>query len=376
MTLRLGVTTDVDLAPLFFPLEAGWVALPEGATAYTKPLPGLETALLEGSLDVAPISPLIYAHNQSFLRLLPVPVRATDLASDTIFLLSTKRLDQLDKARVAISPNSATGEALLKIIATKYYGITPETFAVASEAAALESLQGTAQTCVVSGEPAMRAVGWAKSKGYFVEDLTKAWWIMTGLPLPTTLFAVRQGWTVEEPNSADLARRLMLAFRRATQTSSEQRPTLLEHNETRTGLPAEALDAHFRTQRYELNEAQLRGLLEFYRRAAVAGLAPLVEDLAFFPALSPLAPTPAPPPRRSQAEAERPRPAASAPAGRDRLGPAQDGGRPSRNNNPRPRSGSRRSEAQAKGLRVIKGGKDSQYERDDDNDDKAEDSSD
>lgn len=372
MSLRLGMTNDADFAPLFFPLGAGWAALPAGITAQTDEPAKLEKALLAGQLDVAPVNPALYATHADKLSLLPYPVRAFDLAADSIFLISVKRPDQLEQARVAISPSSQTGEILLKIISAKYYGLKPTAFSVATEAAALEALQGTADTCVISGEAAMRAAGWAKAKGYFVEDLTKAWWIMTGLPLPIYLLAVRKEWTRTEPEAANLTRSLMLAFRRALQNSQEQRPTLLGRAADRTGLPVQALDEHYRLQRYELNEAHLRGLLEFYRRAASMNLIPLMEDLQFFPALAPLAAAPAALPRRSQPEAA-PRPVVAPQPQRQPKPqlesvpetPAETEAEPAQTPQPeRPKSsGSRRAavraEAKAKGLRVIKGGKDS-----------------
>ncbi|HEX2916159.1 MAG TPA: MqnA/MqnD/SBP family protein [Chloroflexia bacterium] len=357
MTLRLGISKDADMAVLFFPFEAGWVDPPNGTSLISKPLADLEKDLLEGALDVAPVSPVTYARNYSRLRLLPTPVRAFDLAADSVFLFSRKRLDFIDQVKVAVSPNSSLGEAILQIIAPKYYGITPEIVYSPSEAAALEALQGQTEVSIVSGEAAMRAAGWAKAKGYFVEDLTKAWWIMTGLPLPVYLFAVRQEWTVQEPDAVGKIRSLMLAFRRAIQYSQEQRPTLLQRLEQQTGLPEDALDAHYRAQRYDINESHLRGLLEFYRRAAAARIFTAPDDLAFFPALSPLAPAPSGPPRRNQPEAERPQS-----SGEQRPRPV----RKEKENRPARPNPSRREEAQAKGLRVIKGGKDTSNHDDED----------
>ncbi|MBN9390401.1 MAG: hypothetical protein J0I20_20400 [Chloroflexi bacterium] len=373
MTLRLGLTSDIDFAPLFFPLEAGWAGLPNGITTRTDDPARLEKALLAGELDIAPVNPVLYATHINSLSLLPYPVKATDLASDSIFFISTQRPDQLDEATVAVSPNSQTGEMLLKILAAKYYGLNPKPFPVPSEASALEALQGQADTCIISGEAAMRAAGWAKAKGHFVEDLTKAWWIMTGLPLPTYLLAVRKEWTRTDPEATNLARSLMVSFRRAIQSGVEQRSTLLDRASHKTGLPVPALDDHYRLQRYELNEGHLRGLLEFYRRAAAQGLLPQVQDLDFFPSLTPLAATPAPPPRRSQPEQPRPvanpeRPARPA-LERIQATEAPDSAEPE-TTTPEPeaapgtprRSGSRRAavraEAKAKGLRVIRGGKD------------------
>lgn len=360
--LRLGVTNDADLAPLFFPFEAGWVEPPAGTVVQINTLAELEKDLVAGRLDIAPINPLTYALHADTLQMLPTPVRAADLAADSVFLISPRRLDQLERVRVAVSPNSSLAEGVMRIIAGRYYGITPELHPVNSEAQALDSLQGSSDICLISGEAAMRAVGWAKAKGYFVEDLTKAWWIMTGLPLPTYVLGVRQEWVSQEPDATNLARALMLTFRRALLHSQEQRPTLLERAQQRTGLPQDALENHYRAQRYELNEAHLRGLLEFYRRGAALGIVAMPKDFNFFPALATVAPAPLAPPRRTQPQPA-PRPAPG--TGRDRLravsnsneneaesenGPEQ----PNKKRGP----GSRRSEARARGLRVIKGGKD------------------
>ncbi len=360
MAFRIGISPDADLAPLFFPFEAGWADMPAETIIHNGSIAELEKLLLAGELEVAPVTPLTYAHNFAKLRVLPTPVRAFDLASDSTFLICVKRPDQLESARVAVSPNSSTSEAILKLIAAQYYGLTPETSPVASEAAALEALQGPYEACLISGEAAMRAAGWAKAKGYFVEDLTKAWWIMSGLPVPLYLFAVRLDWIEKEKEAPALVRSLMLTFRRAILQSQEQLPTLLSHMETRTGLPPDALEAHYRLQRYDLNEAHLRGLMEFYRRAHTAGLSPAIDDLQFFPSLTPLAPAPLQPPRRSQPETSKAGDSGRPPANR-RLKPVPnetEAGQEAVTKERPTHPSQRHADARARGLRVIKGGKD------------------
>src|SRR3954464_11147423 len=115
--LRLGVTNDIDLAPLFLPIEAGWATTPSGLVTQSGTLPELETQLLAGELEIAPIGPLTYAQHRDKLFLLPYPVRAFDLASDAIFLISNRGLDKYDKSKVAVAQSSLTGEVILKLIA-------------------------------------------------------------------------------------------------------------------------------------------------------------------------------------------------------------------------------------------------------------------
>ncbi len=346
--LRLGVTNDVDLAPLFFPIEAGWAATPPDLTTSDgNSLSELEQRLLAGQLDIAPIGPLTYAQHQKELFLLPYPVRTYDIAADALFMISKKRMDKYETPKIAVAPSSATGEAVVKIIGRHFYHIEPTMQNVTSEVAALDALKGSADICIVSGETGMRAVGPAKGKGYFVEDLTKAWWLFYELPLPLVLFAVRRAWTEEDAIAPLLTRATMQMFRSALQTAKDQMPTLTERAEKRTGLPAPALTDHYAAQRYEFKETHLRGLLEFYRRATLAQLIPAVDDLAFFPPLGPTSPGPSAPPRRTITE--QPRDGESS----DRTDNERSGSRP------RPTdSRARRERAAAQGLRVIKGGKD------------------
>jgi hypothetical protein len=190
----------------------------------------------------------------------------------------------------------------------------------------------------------MCAVGPAKEKGYFVEDLSKAWWLLYELPLPLVLFGIRREWTEQEPVAAQATRAVIQMFRSAAQSAKEQMSTLTAHIEKRTGLLEQALNDHYAAQRYEINSHHLRGLLEFYRRSASAGLAPAVADLNFFPLLGATPSGPASPPRRTITEVS----------------------------NSRSSSHTRREQAEAQGLRVIKGGKeegeDSEDEEEEDND--------
>jgi chorismate dehydratase len=329
--LRVAVNNDVDLAPFFFPLTAGWVANPPDVRLMPGTVQdGLEN-LLQGKVDVAMVSPLVYALHQDKLMLVPTPVRASDIATDSIFLISNKRLDKFDRPKIACSSTSTLAMAILKVIAANYYRFQPEVFPVESDTAALTALQGTTDICVVSGEVGMRSAGPATSKGYFVEDLTKAWWIMTGLPLPIGMFAVRRDWVASEPAANNLIRSLMLMFRSTLQQSKDQIATIAEKEERRTGLPATALFKHFNNQRYELNEANIRALLEFFKRANLENIAPPVTNFDFFPSSVKAEPAPAPTPRRTITEVV------------------------NKKNSPKPDP---RARAEERGLRVIKGGKD------------------
>jgi predicted solute-binding protein len=329
--LRVAVNNDVDLAPLFFPLTAGWVNVPPGIELVPGSVAeGLERLSL-GKVESALVSPIVYANNQTKLMVVPTPVRAPDIATDSIFLISNKRLDKFERARVACSTTSAFAAGILKCLAGNYYGFQPEILPVESDTAALDALQGTADMCLISGEVGMRSAGRANARGYEVQDLTKAWWILTGLPLPIGMFVVRRDWTQTDPEASQLVRSMMLMFRSALQQAKNQMATIAEKEERRTGIPASALVKHYTNQRHELNEAHIRALLEFFKRANLENLVPPVNTFDFFPSSLKAEPASALAPRRAITEAEVAK------------------------NRPKPDP---RVRAEEKGLRVIKGGKD------------------
>jgi predicted solute-binding protein len=351
MAIKLATTNDLDLAPFFFPLQVGWAMAPNDMLEL---VPGtVDEAverLLSGEVDVALIDPALYALHQTALRILPLPMHAADIYSDNLFLISKKRLDQYEKPRVKVAKNNKVGEMLLRILAKPYYGFEPEIQEVANDVDALNALTNPdTDICIARWEVGMRAAGPAKNKNYFVEDLSKAWWFLSGVPVPTGVFAVRAKWIEQEGNNANTAiKKLMIFLRSALLKAKEQMETMVELEETRTGIPAEGLLKHYAAQRYEPNSAHISGLLEMYRRASSLHALPAVADIGFFPSLEPLAPAPKGPPRRVQPEA----------SSNDKRGNA-------------------RERAQAQGLKVLEGGKNNNKKRkdggkDEENEDEGE----
>lgn len=289
-----------------------------------------EQRLLSGEVDIAMIGPLIYAQHQSEFYLLPTPIRASDLATEALGIIAKKRPDQLEQPQIVYAPSGSTGYALLKILASRYYGFEPDFREVSSEAVALNSLSSTADICILSGEVIMKAAPVASTRNLFYEDLTKAWWIATGLPLPLGVFALRRDWVAANKDEAEaVVRKILQSLRGAIQYSKEQMDTLVSLAAKQSGLTVEDLDTHYSQQRYELREPQLRGLFEFYRRAAQIKLAPEVKDLAFFPQLG-----------------------GSSNAVTNLKPVANDA-----ETLPKPKRSTTSQRAEAQGLRVIKGGK-------------------
>jgi len=105
--IRLGRISYVNMAPVFYRLAAD-VEQVQGVPT------DLNRRLLDGEIDVAPISSIEYARNAERLRLLPRLCVGSEGAVDSIQLVSRKPLEQVRK--VAVTPESATSVVLTKVL--------------------------------------------------------------------------------------------------------------------------------------------------------------------------------------------------------------------------------------------------------------------
>ena len=105
--IRLGRISYVNMAPVFFRLEAD---VEEVTGVPTE----LNRRLLAGEIDLAPISSIEYGRNAERLRILPRLCVSSEGAVDSIQLVSRAPLARIE--RVAVTPESATSAVLVRIL--------------------------------------------------------------------------------------------------------------------------------------------------------------------------------------------------------------------------------------------------------------------
>ena len=110
MTLRLGRISYVNMAPVFYGLEADVEEIPGVPTE-------LNQMLLDGELDIAPIPSIEYARNADRLRILPRLCVSSEGAIDSIQLVTRVPFGQVRS--VAVTPESATSVVLVRILLPK-----------------------------------------------------------------------------------------------------------------------------------------------------------------------------------------------------------------------------------------------------------------
>jgi chorismate dehydratase len=245
--IRLGRIGYVNMAPVFFRLEAEVQEVVGVPTA-------LNSWLINGELDVAPISSIEYARNADRLRLLPRLCVSSEGAVESIQLISKTPPERI--RTVAVTPESATSVVLTKVL-------FPDAEHV--------PLGEEAEAKLLIGDAALRSAFEDPTPHY---DLGRLWLERTGLPM---VFAV---WAAPEPVHPELAEleEALVASVRAARAEPEQ---LAFESSARYGYPAGFLARYFEKLRYRFGPRERAGLYTFLELARDVGELGEVPELRF-----------------------------------------------------------------------------------------------
>jgi len=245
--IRLGRISYVNMAPLFFRLEAD---VEEVAGVPTE----LNARLLGGEIDLAPISSIEYGRNAERLRILPRLCVSSEGAVDSIQLVSRTPLERI--ASVAVTPESATSAVLVRVL-------LPEAEQV--------SLDEEADARLLIGDAALQSVFEDPTPHY---DLGRLWLERTGLPMVYAVFACPD----PPPEGMPALEQALLAAHRRSRAEPE---ALAREASARYGYPPGFLARYFEKLRYPFGPRERAGLLTFFELARDAGELDAVPELRF-----------------------------------------------------------------------------------------------
>ena len=236
------------MAPVFYELDQ------PGLEQITGVPTQLNRMLMQGEVDVAPISSIEYARNADSLRLLPRLCVSTEGAVDSIQLITRKPLEQVRS--VAITPESATSVVLTRVLLGEVE---------------LVPLEQPADARMLIGDAALRSAFEDPTPHY---DLGRLWQERTGLPMVYAVWACRDGLDegLEELERAHLC---ALALSRAEPEALARRAS------DEYGWPAGFLARYFEKLRYHFGPRERQGLLRFFELAHLAGELDVVPELRF-----------------------------------------------------------------------------------------------
>ena len=245
--IRLGRISYVNMAPVFFRLEYEVEEVTGVPTA-------LNRMLVEGEIDVAPISSIEYARHADRLRLLPRLCVSSEGAVDSIQLVTRMPLGRVRS--VAVTPESSTSVVLTKVLLPLAEHVP---------------LGEPADATLLIGDAALKSAFEDPTPHH---DLGRLWLERTGLPM---VFAV---WAAPEPvddGLRDLEHALVASVRMA-----RAEPELLAHEASaRYGYPAGFLARYFEKLRYSFGPRERAGLYTFLEMARDVGELDHVPELRF-----------------------------------------------------------------------------------------------
>ena len=245
--IRLGRISYVNMAPLFFRLEA---EVEEVAGVPTE----LNERLVAGEIDLAPISSIAYARHAERLRILPRVAVSSEGAVDSIQLVSRAPLSRIRS--VAVTPESATSVVLVRIL-------LPEAEHV--------PLGEDADAKLLIGDAALKSVFEDPTPHH---DLGRLWQERTGLPMVYAVFACPD----PPPEGVLEIEEALLESHRVSRAEPE---ALAREARDRYGYPPGFLARYFEKLRYHFGPRERAGLMTFFELARDAGELDVVPELRF-----------------------------------------------------------------------------------------------
>lgn len=272
-TLRIGRIRYTNAIPFYHGLFQEHP--PFGFEFYEDCPANLNLAMREGKIDIAPISSLEYLNHQDDYRLLPDLAIGSRDFSGSVLLLSKEKIEGLGKARIALSRESLSSAALLKILLKFRYKLENQFVETDSNP---EQMLSRNKAALVIGDDALF---YQPKEFVFKYDLSELWWNWTQKPFCFAVWAVRREF-------AENYRKETAAFYRALRRNLDRNLVDLER------LVKEALHMSFIDKRfpqvfgylfnlsYGLDAEMREGLAIFYRLAHRMQLSPAPKRPEFF----------------------------------------------------------------------------------------------
>lgn len=221
----------------------------------------LSRQLIEGELDIAPVTLVEYLRNADDLVALKDIAVGCDGPVMSCVIVSQVPLSELDGARVALGSTSRTSVRLAQLLLAEQYGVRPDYYTCPPD---LGLMMREADAAVLIGDAALRAsLHDAPRLGLAVHDLGQMWKDWTGLPFVFAVWAVRKDYLAREPQIVAEVHEAFLASR---DVSLEEVAKVAEQAARWESFDAGLLERYFTTLDFRFGPEQLAGVTEFARR--------------------------------------------------------------------------------------------------------------
>lgn len=234
----------------------------------------LNTLLLEGALDISPISSIEYARHTEELLLLPGPTVSCLGPVRSILLISRCPMEELDGEAVGLTSCSATSHVLLRILLERDHGLSPRYFSFGDD---LSCALGRGEAALLIGDSALRNL--TPGPEFHVYDLGREWRRFTGEGMVFAVWAVRRAFAHAHPDLVTHAWRL---FQDSIAFCRDNLRVIAADASRWEFFHAGFLEEYFNSLTFDFTADLSRGLDRFYAEAAALGEIPSVPKIDFF----------------------------------------------------------------------------------------------
>lgn len=224
----------------------------------------LNRGILDGSLDIAPVSSFAYGVGAERLLVLPELSVSSDGPVNSILLFSRKPPEELMNCTIALTNTSATSVNLLKIIMEKAYGVKP-IYSVSEPD--LDQMMAGCDAALLIGDHAIRA-SW-RDHGYIVTDLGEVWKSWTGFGMSFAVWTVQRSFAEANP---EYLSEVCSAFKVSKEQSLNNLSSLVAEACSEIGGTTDYWHHYFNNLCYDFNDKQQAGLALYFAYAYELGL--------------------------------------------------------------------------------------------------------
>lgn len=270
--LRIGKIPYANLFPIYHYLED---KCKNARYKFVKGVPSaLNKKLRNGEIDISPSSSVEFLKCRDKYSIIPWLSLSAEGPVCSIFLFSKYPLESLDKKNIAVSSQSETSVALLKVILRNFYSLKCK-FKEVNSSSVMKILSDFS-ACLLIGDDAMKARKTVRSQGsgvrgkqqnielIYVYDLGELWFKHTGLPFVFALWIVKKKTLSEKK---ELITKFTSDLVRAKEYAYKKFPLIAKHASQKKWLSEKELVQYWKCISYDFTDRHMEGLCLFERYA-------------------------------------------------------------------------------------------------------------
>lgn len=253
---NVGQVDFINCLPINLPIELGEVKI--NANIINAIPSELNQKILNGEIDIAPVSSLVYLENKDKLTPISDLCIASNGPADSVLLFSQFPIEELDGAKIALSPASATSNKLLEIILKEFVKINAMFEVVAIHELPLQNYNFHASLCI--GDHALLEFS-KMPRNIFIYDLGSLWKKHTGLPMVFGIWVVRKEVLEKYPNEIEMISNKLRQAKEIGLTKAFDK--VIQKAQGKVLISKEFYTTYFQHLSYEYTEEYKKGLEAF-----------------------------------------------------------------------------------------------------------------